>query len=547
MSESKPQTPGLPESELTAFLAAIQANTGEDTVRLAFADWLEEHDDPRSEWVRDVELWEWMAPDLGEPVTRILAALANPAERRSLWQLFNKFGPTTVPVVRAWVRELPDERFPRVYDYLKQAHPPELAAVATLMNSIRTGTWYDVWEAVVDLGFHGPAAAEAVDLLLKLPEHTKWDEFSDRYHRDENPIDSTVARTLAALGPAAKKAAPMLAESGWYNESAWDALLVIKPDPLVVVDNLNTDEDEDTLAGMRIAVRLDPTRTGALIHAVKNHTGRIRNSAAQILAEMGAEAADAVPALIETLLTNTKWDREYARAWLLHALRGIGAPARAAVPALRAALKTGSMSSQARVDLGVALAQLGEPDDGWATLSEALGEMEPEAQNANLKAVAAVASTCEQAIPYLFAALAGATLATREAAAMELQGLPHRNFLPDQSLIDWVQPLLAALADNTAMMQWRVASALRQIGERNTPVETKVPADTRNAIVDGLLRVLSKKTLYESARSHTLRALDQWGALPASAANILKQYTESNNGQGEEQILARLLAKVLVR
>src|SRR5262245_59215233 len=45
-------------SELDTFLRAIRANPDDDTLRLVFADWLDEHDDPaRAEFIRvQVEL-----------------------------------------------------------------------------------------------------------------------------------------------------------------------------------------------------------------------------------------------------------------------------------------------------------------------------------------------------------------------------------------------------------------------------------------------------------------------------------------------------------
>jgi uncharacterized protein (TIGR02996 family) len=44
--------PTLPEPELRAFLAAIQADPDDPTARLVFADWLEDHGDPRAELLR---------------------------------------------------------------------------------------------------------------------------------------------------------------------------------------------------------------------------------------------------------------------------------------------------------------------------------------------------------------------------------------------------------------------------------------------------------------------------------------------------------------
>lgn len=55
-----------------AFLAAIRENPDDETVRLVFADWLDECDDPRGPWVRNPKIWEWMKPDVKNPVSQIL-------------------------------------------------------------------------------------------------------------------------------------------------------------------------------------------------------------------------------------------------------------------------------------------------------------------------------------------------------------------------------------------------------------------------------------------------------------------------------------------
>ena len=48
---------------------------GDDTARLAYADWLEERGDPRAGWVRDVQVWRWMAPDAHDPIPALIEAL----------------------------------------------------------------------------------------------------------------------------------------------------------------------------------------------------------------------------------------------------------------------------------------------------------------------------------------------------------------------------------------------------------------------------------------------------------------------------------------
>jgi uncharacterized protein (TIGR02996 family) len=53
-----------------AFLAAIA--TGDHTARLVFADWLDERGDPRGPWVRDPQLWLFMAPRATDLVPPLL-------------------------------------------------------------------------------------------------------------------------------------------------------------------------------------------------------------------------------------------------------------------------------------------------------------------------------------------------------------------------------------------------------------------------------------------------------------------------------------------
>lgn len=114
---------------------------------------------------------------------------------------------------------------------------------------------------------------------------------------------------------------------------------------------------------------------------------------------MGTEAAGAVPALIEALLNLTQWDREYALRCLIDALRAMGDAARPAVPAIRAKLASGEVPPQLRADLGVALAQLGEPAEGSAVLTAALEEMTPEERGRNSRSVTAVAALLKKTRP----------------------------------------------------------------------------------------------------------------------------------------------------
>jgi uncharacterized protein (TIGR02996 family) len=55
------------DAQESAFLTAIKQNAEDETRRRICADWLEERGDPRSAWVRDSEIWLFMAPDAADP------------------------------------------------------------------------------------------------------------------------------------------------------------------------------------------------------------------------------------------------------------------------------------------------------------------------------------------------------------------------------------------------------------------------------------------------------------------------------------------------
>lgn len=313
-----------PQSEIQAFLDTIRANPGDDTTRLVFADWLQEHDDPRAPWVRNAVLWYWMAPDASDPIPRILAAATDPAQRHRfsgahVSLLLHWIGPDAIQSVRDWVRQSPDERFPHVESYLSDTPPPELGTVVSLMKQIRTGTWYDVYEGVVDLGFHGPKAAPAVDLLLDLPYHDKWEEFSDIFRYNGSPLEAALANTLGEIGSAAMKAVPMLAAAGWHG-----TLERIKPDPLLVLEHITDSDDGNTSNGLSLVASLDPTKTDALVSAIRNYPGRKRLYAIKHLGEMGESAAHTLPVLADIALTAEEWEQPGIHHFVVRALAAIG-------------------------------------------------------------------------------------------------------------------------------------------------------------------------------------------------------------------------------
>jgi uncharacterized protein (TIGR02996 family) len=59
------------------FLRALAGDPRDDTLVLAFADWLEENGDPRAPWVRDPVVRSFMGPQCEDPVPSLVAALGS--------------------------------------------------------------------------------------------------------------------------------------------------------------------------------------------------------------------------------------------------------------------------------------------------------------------------------------------------------------------------------------------------------------------------------------------------------------------------------------
>jgi uncharacterized protein (TIGR02996 family) len=90
-----------------AFLKAIKKKPKERTIRLVFADWLEERGDPRAAWVRDDRIWEWMKPDAKNPTDKLIATVRgrdSPRQRHAV-RVLQSLGAAAVPGLLAALRD----------------------------------------------------------------------------------------------------------------------------------------------------------------------------------------------------------------------------------------------------------------------------------------------------------------------------------------------------------------------------------------------------------------------------------------------------------
>ena len=275
------------------FLSAIAA--GDDTARLVFADWLDEHGDPRAPWVRDPELWPFMAPDATDPVPRLLARVGGevPNER---WELLGRLGAHAVPA-------------------LVDAHRDE--------NEGRPGAV--VTGAVQALGWIGAGAHEAVPTLVDA-----LSEYEDEQMR------KCAASALGSIGPTAVPAlvAALRDEDGWLREGAAWALRLIGAGAHEAVPALaaalGAKDVRVSNAAVSALAWIGPAAVPALTAALRDEWLRMRGNAAWALGWIGPGAHEAGPALTAAL----RDEHGGLRACVAQALGRIGPGAAEAVPEL---------------------------------------------------------------------------------------------------------------------------------------------------------------------------------------------------------------------
>jgi uncharacterized protein (TIGR02996 family) len=330
-----------PHPDEAAFLAAIAAAPDDALPRLVFSDWLEERNDPRAAWVRDADIWEWMKPDAHDPVPGILRTLQlRPGYelhrepellplRASAGAALAHLGPTAVDAVRCWLLANPDHFPSAEVQAFVTAHPPEsLRPVKALQLELDETVWVVVWLAVIDLGFHGPSAAPTVTALTKIDGWKHWFELLDSCDNCDRPVENAINRTLAQIGPKARKAVPYLAETMWmHEETATEALLTLQADPDLVVKHMNTDDDWEVRSGIKNILPLANDPVAFLVRNAERRVGRISYMSIDLLAEMGPKAAAAVPHLRQLSVSERESDHDIIPAWAARAIEAIQRPA----------------------------------------------------------------------------------------------------------------------------------------------------------------------------------------------------------------------------
>jgi uncharacterized protein (TIGR02996 family) len=508
--------------DAAGFLDAIRAAPDDVTSRLVFSDWLEERGDLRCAWLREPDLWPWMEPDLHDPVAALLLALSE-----GRWRLWNaardtlaKLGTPGVAAVRAWMEEAPDARWSDTRGMIEATRPPVLRSVDELNQALKAPTWYVQWLAIVDLGWHGPAAAEVVGTLLKFPLRAE--------SSNTEALEGAIFRALGRIGAAAARAIPRLCEAlrhpGEVVEQAAEGLRGIgRQAPDELLDHVFASDGRGLFErSLRILAEVHPDGLGVLdgiLRAEVNfHQGVM--IALKIVSSHADEAAELVPALMEAIQRPVADGDHTVRLEIARTLVKIGAPARVALPTLRAvhAEYAGPILSQAHAvraagAIAVALAKLDDPGTGLEALLSELNATSPHHRAHAVALLVDVATVVPEAITHLSTALDDPDEFVRSATLRAMRPL----LTLGQNAEKLLPLLFRALADPGDSVRARAVSALERL--RSQPTQAGTPLDEQ--IVERLLVALVDPSITVS-----LAALDalNHGTLPPWVAGPMLDY-----------------------
>jgi uncharacterized protein (TIGR02996 family) len=197
-------------TEEQALVAAIRADPNDNTLRLAFADWLDEHDQPeRAAWVRDVEIFWWMGPEYTSPLPQILQQLRHedPTERDKAGPVVERLRAAAAPMLHeAFAAGNWDLRrsIAEIFSWIRDGIPRPLPELIADMGSNHDDV---VRMAMVELRWHGSAAAPAVHALIR-----DWERWVGQNVRSAGAEDlgRLIVNVLEQIGRPALEAVPFL-------------------------------------------------------------------------------------------------------------------------------------------------------------------------------------------------------------------------------------------------------------------------------------------------------------------------------------------------
>jgi uncharacterized protein (TIGR02996 family) len=279
-------------SEEAAFIAALVADPSDRTTALVFADWLDDHDDPRGSMMRIDEVRTWMAPKYENPLPKLRAVLETGK------------GVTEASKILAFIGE---------------AAVPELVSLLTHQTAIVR------LRAVKALRVMGAKAKTAIPALTVMVKDSNQDNARARNEavrllgvmRAKQTVTDELAKELDSTDSAERLTA-VKTMSKLRTKTAGKSLCKALADESDDVRRAAA-EQLRWIAGPTMPFAVEPLRK-----ALSDESALVRNFAAIALGKIGPKAAAAVPDLIARLSITAATERSN----LLEAitLLGVGIP-----------------------------------------------------------------------------------------------------------------------------------------------------------------------------------------------------------------------------
>jgi len=406
-----------------------------------------------------------------------------------------------------------EEAIPALFNLMKNHKPYDAGslgetlgkidgpAIPLLIGALKDENQFTRGEAVNGLYYAGPAAKDAVPLLVEMMSANGNKGF----------VGDCVAKTLGAIGPAAKDAIPYLIErlGRWDGSNAPYALSRIGPD--AVLD---------------------------LIKATMSEDLKIQSAAVLALRRMGLVARDATPALIAALNS----PKAKTRMDIARALGSIGPDASYAVPAL---LDAGNPSL---VELDNQMIREGRTAIGKignGTLPYLEKAVTDEDSSLRMIAAGSLGDIGPEAVPLLIKALKDSDSNVRQSAACSLSHI-------GPGAKEAVLPLIELLKDNSSYLLRAVAGALGEIGpeaEAALPALREISQTHELSVVQGAALIAIDKITNPQKNSAPKRELSyEFQIHPFSFTELAdSQFLPSliDNLKDEDPAIRRAAAKKL--
>lgn len=444
-----------------AFVAAIAAAPDDHHLPLIFADWLDDHGDPRGQWLRHYAVRDWLPPTYENPVLKLLESLAANKRVIDVRRAAEVIGE---PMVPGLVELLKHEK-PRVREQacmcLRRIGKRAKAAVPTLLESLSDS----------ERNVREQAAKALQD--IGLGDVTNTDRFKEALTDDNWSVRRLASRALGKMG--AKGSVLQELVEKFDSPDADDRIEVIEglvqlgtADAVPTLDRaLDDPEPEVREKAVEALGRIGyPDVVPGLCRAMRDPVARVRVTAAGRLYP-SSETPEVIAALTVLLEDQVPEVRIAACNTLSKASNAL---AKELVPKIVALL--GDLSPEVQWSAMGALGALGRGDK--TALAALIRELDsPDAEHRR-QAIHAVAAAGRDGADALAALVPRINDTNEDVAAAAVEEIGHWTKLPASV----AGPLLAQLArvNETDTYGWQINTVLTALGKIESPPAAVIEA-----------------------------------------------------------------------